>query len=95
MISKGETFGLVYVEALSQGLPILYTKNQGIDGTFKNHIGEAAYPDSLDSIVEKLEKLLNDYEHYEIDKINFSQFNWEKIANSYFALYKDVLKITD
>lgn len=34
MPSKPETFGLVYVEALSQGLPILYAKGEGFDGYF-------------------------------------------------------------
>ena len=33
--STTETFGLVYAEAMSQGLPILYTKNEGFDGIFK------------------------------------------------------------
>lgn len=46
MVSHSETFGLVYIEALSQGLPILYTRGQGIDGTLKEKIGEAA--DSYD-----------------------------------------------
>ena len=31
MPSLIETFGLVYIEALSQGLPVLFTENQGID----------------------------------------------------------------
>lgn len=34
MPSHKETFGLVYAEAMSQGLPIIYTKNQGFDGQF-------------------------------------------------------------
>lgn len=29
-----ETFGLVYAEAMSQGLPILYTRREGFDGIF-------------------------------------------------------------
>jgi len=33
--STTETFGLVYAEAMSQGLPILYSKNEGFDGIFK------------------------------------------------------------
>lgn len=32
LLSKIETFGLVYLEALTQGLPILYTKGEGFDG---------------------------------------------------------------
>ena len=55
MPSFPETFGLVYVEAMSQGLPIIYTKGQGIDGYFED--GKVGYPvntkDSND-IVKKL-----------------------------------------
>ncbi len=40
MPSRAETFGLVYVEALLNGLPILYTKNEGIDEMYDN-VGEA------------------------------------------------------
>src|SRR5690606_2930407 len=40
MPSRNETFGLVYVEAMLQGLPILYTSNEGIDGFYKEKIGE-------------------------------------------------------
>ena len=32
MTSIYETFGLVYLESLSQNLPVIYTKGQGIDG---------------------------------------------------------------
>src|SRR5690606_36956584 len=32
MISHTETFGLVFIEALSQGKPLLYSKGQGVDG---------------------------------------------------------------
>jgi glycosyltransferase involved in cell wall biosynthesis len=35
MPSYNETFGLVYIEAMSQGLPIIYTQNEGVDGYFK------------------------------------------------------------
>ena len=44
MPSLAETFGLVYVEAMSQGLSVLYTKGEGIDGLFEEHIGEAVTP---------------------------------------------------
>ena len=36
MPSYHETFGLVYAEAMSQGLPVIYTKGQGFDGFFED-----------------------------------------------------------
>ena len=42
MVSKPETFGLVYVEALSQHLPIIYAEGQGFDGFYPD--GFVGYP---------------------------------------------------
>ena len=39
--SSAETFGMVYLEAMSQGVPVLYTKGQGFDGQFPE--GEVGY----------------------------------------------------
>lgn len=91
MTSIGETFGLVYVEALTQGLPILYTKNQGIDGAFKENVGEAINANSINSIAIGLGKLINNYGEYNLDQIDFSKFSWEDIASTYFELYKTVI----
>ncbi|WP_158657043.1 glycosyltransferase family 4 protein [Maribacter cobaltidurans] len=87
MTSKVETFGLVYLEALSQGLPILYTKNQGIDGTFKENIGKSTNPFSVKSIAEGLNEIVESYDQYELNKINFNNFSWNNIAQLYFELY--------
>ena len=48
MTSKGETFGLVYIEAMSQGLPVLYSKDTGIDGFFEQgSVGYGVTPGSV------------------------------------------------
>ena len=45
MPSLTETFGIVFIEALSQGLPLIYTKGQGIDGYFpQGFVGYAYNP---------------------------------------------------
>ena len=41
MPSVTETFGLTYAEAMSQGLPVIYSKNQGFDGQFEE--GKVGY----------------------------------------------------
>lgn len=38
MPSKFETFGLVYVEALTQGLHLIYTKGQGLMATLQTEL---------------------------------------------------------
>ena len=40
MPSKHETFGLTYIEAMTQGLPVIYSKGEGISGLFpEGYIG--------------------------------------------------------
>lgn len=91
MVSIHETFGLVYVEALSQNLPILYTKNQGVDGLFDDHAGISVNPLSDKEILEGLRKLLSNKSFYSNKNIDFSQFSWDTIAEQYIQSYKDCL----
>lgn len=90
MTSIGETFGLVYVEALSQGLPVMYSQNQGIDGSFDYNIGESVDPKSVVSITAGLEKMIEEYESYDLDNIDFSVFDWRNISKRYLEIYHAV-----
>lgn len=87
MPSKGETFGLVYVEALSQGLPIIYTKNEGIDGYYEN-VGEAVNANSTESISENIKKVYSNYSNYNFSPSTIvNNHNWEVIGETYFEIY--------
>ena len=92
MPSFHETFGLVYIEALSQGLPVVYSKGQGIDGYFPSGtIVEAIDPSSADSIACGILAAA-----YRIDTkreacISAAQgFSWPKVAVKYRELYESV-----
>lgn len=89
MPSYHETFGLVYVEAMSQGLNVLYTKGEGIDGFFSEKIGESVNPGSTESIKNALRNLIGHNDQYEtLSCERFSDFYWAKIAEKYQKLYK-------
>lgn len=84
MTSIYETFGLVYVEALSQGLPILFTKGQGVDGFFADDIGVAVNPRDTNAIIQGLRTLITKYDRYQgYRNVNFEQFRWSNIAKKY------------
>lgn len=92
MPSIFETFGLVYIEALSQGLSVLYTKDQGIDGLLDERVGEKVNALSTQSIADGLLKMLvnrNNYFSHEV--VDFEQFRWSLIAKRYMSLYESVL----
>lgn len=88
MVSHSETFGLVYIEALSQGIPVLYTKGQGIDGTFSEKVGEAADSHDEESIKNAISQLIDKYDEYEPIGESLYRFSWDNIACDVIALMK-------
>lgn len=88
LASLRETFGLVYVEALTQGLPILYSEGEGVDGFFDEQYGMACNPRSRASIETSLERIMEAYPRLSIDEGYLSaQFDWRRIAGMYLSLY--------
>lgn len=88
MVSKSETFGLVYLEALSQGLPVIYTKGEAIDQLFENQkVGIAATLKDPTGVTNAMLTLFDHYDEYcaEVANLDLSLFDWEKIANSYIS----------
>lgn len=90
MPSIHETFGLVFIEAMSQGLPIIYTKGQGVDGYFQE--GEVGYAvNCLDDmeIANSIEKIINSYTEISNNCSKASlNFLWDNISDQYVELYK-------
>lgn len=91
MPSITETFGLVYLEALSQNLPVLYTKGQGIDGLFDDTVGVGVNPMSVQEIKDALRVLLLENDKFGNSCIDFKAFKWSNIAEKYFDHYRELL----
>lgn len=89
MPSYKETFGLVYAEAMSQGLPIIYTKNEGFDGQFKNGlVGYAVNPHCPVDIKKKIESIIVNYSFFSRNALVYvEKFSWKDIALQYKDIY--------
>ena len=92
MPSYNETFGLVYLEAMSQGLPIIHTKGQGIDGYFEDGtVGHSVNPKDIDDIVEKIKMIIHNYNKISKNCYNLvDNFSWDKISKIYHNIYTSV-----
>ena len=93
MPSYKETFGLVYAEAMSQGLPVIYTRGQGFDGFFEEgKVGYSVSPDHVDEIIDKIKRIAQDYDKSSLRCAQYaSQFDWKQIAKEYNTIYQTIL----
>lgn len=84
--SWSETFGIVYLEAMLNKIPVIGVRGEGIDGIVKDGInGFLVKRNSLDNLVEKIKILMKS------DNINqILEIAYKKVIN--FHLLKNVIK---
>ena len=92
MPSLRETFGTVYIEAISQGLPVIYSRGQGIDGYFEEgRIGYSCNPTDVIEIADKISIIRDRYSEISEQCIHESNiFRWGIIANQYHEVIRNM-----
>lgn len=97
MPSIHETFGLVYAEAMSQGIPVIYTCGQGFDSQFEEGtVGYHVDCFDADDIAQKVLKIFENYEEISRRCTELStKFDWAIIANEYFQIYQNISSKTE
>ena len=89
LLSYYETFGLVYAEALSRGVPVIYTKNEGFDEQFEEgKVGHSCNPNDY----VKLKELIVLGKSKQIKSNMVSKFNWSNISKEYIVNYREIIK---
>ncbi len=96
MPSKSETFGLVYIEALSQGLSVLWSRGEAIEGMFPELIGESVNPLNESDMAAAMKRMLQHPESYDtLPDSTFDTFRWHTIAQHYASLYDNLHESTN
>ena len=92
MPSFRESFGTVYVEALSQGLPIIYTRGQGIDGYYdQGTVGYSCDPEDVNEIVAAIIAIKDNYLSISAACCAGAQrFQWKVVAEEYNCVINDM-----
>jgi glycosyltransferase involved in cell wall biosynthesis len=97
MPSWDEAFGVVYLEAMAHGKPVIACRGQGIeDVVVDGETGLLVKPKDLESLKEAMIKLLTDRRLAEDmgqrgKQVVLSAFTWEKSAQKLMGIYREVL----
>jgi glycosyltransferase involved in cell wall biosynthesis len=93
MPSFRETFGLTYIEALSQGVPVVHSRGQGIAGYFAaNTVAAAVDPTDAQSIVKGvLDVAARLPAVRDVCRCEARRFDWRQIGQTYRDTYRSIL----
>ncbi len=97
MPSFKETFGVSYIEALSQGLPIIFSKGQAVDGYFDHtNVGVAVDPRDVNDIAYKIKLVCQDLEARKLGcTAEAERFSWGPVVHKYVDVYNRIRNKTD
>lgn len=88
--SSAETFGMVYLEAMSQGVPVLYTHGQGFDGQFPE--GEVGYSVTCGDTAQQAQRLAEIGQDYAARSArcveHAKDYAWPLIVKRWLEIYE-------
>lgn len=93
MPSFAESFGLVYAEAMSQGLPVIYSKGQGFDAQFEEGlVGYHCDAYDADDVATNIKQAVNNFAVISSNcRYNISNFAWNSICEKYRSNYQEFI----
>lgn len=90
-----ETFGIVVIEALAMGLPVLATDSGGPQSILNNDVGIIVKKNSREELYKGMKYLIENEDKFDREKIVkycVEHFSREKVSNDLINVYKKILK---
>ncbi|MBU5487577.1 glycosyltransferase [Clostridium sp. MSJ-8] len=94
LVSEHETFGMVYIEAMAMGKPVLATKNGGAEDIVNNFNGILADNGNVESISKELINFINKIPKYDNEMIKrkcIDKYNEDAIITNIKKEYNEIL----
>lgn len=98
--SMAEAFGMVFVEAMSCGLPVIGAQVGGVPDIIKENNGILVPPGSVEDLAMAIQSLATDPERRKkLGQANrlkaVEQYSWQSVMGRYEAVYRTCVRITD
>ena len=94
LASRKETFGIVYVEAMAKGLPVIATKCGGPEEFVNKQNGILVPVDNVEELSKAMLLMYKEGQHYckhAIRKYSYENFSQDVVADKILKVYRDIL----
>lgn len=98
LASRFETFGIVYIEAMNYGKPVIATRTGGPDTFLNEKCGILVENENVEEIKKAMIKMKNTYDEYDkkyISEFCENNFSEKVIAQKLISVYKEVINNAD
>lgn len=88
--SKHEAFGMVFLEALASGLPVVTSACGGQTDIVANQVGATAPPDDPEALADALQRVVDQYDWFQSNTEGYveTRFDCEQMVDAYKQAYE-------
>jgi glycosyltransferase involved in cell wall biosynthesis len=93
LTSSYEAFGVVLIEAMSTGLPVIATRSGGPESILDDSCGYLVEPGSTGELMEAMLKMINEYDRFNQQNIRdrtLQYYGSDIIAKKYLEVFEHI-----